>query len=58
MISLVLQTIKLITALIALLTLSPFFGAIGSLTALGFMIALLVGLLVLISDITHRQNPP
>ncbi|MFS1443988.1 hypothetical protein CWO17_19255 [Vibrio sp. 10N.286.45.A3] len=56
MTSLLLQTIKLISALITLLSLSPFFGAIGTLTTLGFLVVLLVGLLVAISELRDKNN--
>ncbi|OFJ31544.1 hypothetical protein BFX35_02550, partial [Vibrio cholerae] len=49
MTSLLLQTIKLVTALITLFSLSPFFGAIGALSTLGFLVVLLIGLLVAIA---------
>ncbi|CAH7481994.1 hypothetical protein AB4453_20095 [Vibrio atlanticus] len=56
MTSLLLQTIKLISALITLLSLSPFFGAIGTLTTLGFLVVLLIGLLVAISELRDKNN--
>ncbi|MCY9829516.1 hypothetical protein [Vibrio chagasii] len=56
MTSLLLQTIKLISALITLLSLSPFFGAIGTLTTLGFLVVLLIGLLVVISELRDKNN--
>jgi hypothetical protein len=56
MISLLLQTIKLITALITLFTLTPFFGAIGSLTSLGFLLVLIVGFVLLIADMKGSKN--
>ncbi|WP_418103805.1 hypothetical protein [Vibrio harveyi] len=56
MISLLLQTIKLITALITLFTMTPFFGAIGSLTSLGFLAVLLVGFVLLIADMKSSKN--
>ncbi|EGR1020499.1 hypothetical protein EFU61_17560, partial [Vibrio cholerae] len=48
MTSLLLQTIKLVTALITLFSLSPFFGVIGALSSLGFLVVLLIGLLAAI----------
>ncbi|WP_122056157.1 hypothetical protein [Vibrio sp. Evd11] len=56
MTSLLLQTIKLLSALITLLSLSPFFGAIGTLTTLGFLVVLLIGLLVAISELRDKNN--
>ncbi|WP_132981155.1 hypothetical protein [Vibrio crassostreae] len=56
MTSLLLQTIKLISALITLLSLSPFFGAIGTLTTLGFLVVLLIGMLVAISELRDKNN--
>lgn len=56
MTSLLLQTIKLISALITLLSLSPFFGAIGTLTTLGFLVVLLIGLLVATSELRDKNN--
>ncbi|MDD1830014.1 hypothetical protein LRP52_48675 [Photobacterium sp. ZSDE20] len=56
MTSLLLQTIKLISALITLLSLSPFFGAIGTLTTLGFLVVLLIGLLIAISELRDKNN--
>ncbi|MEZ8374966.1 hypothetical protein AB6C91_11685 [Vibrio cyclitrophicus] len=56
MTSLLLQTIKLISALITLLSLSPFFGAIGTLTTLGFLVVLLIGILVAISELRDKNN--
>ncbi|HHF3246133.1 TPA: hypothetical protein ACPJ2P_003234 [Vibrio alginolyticus] len=56
MTSLLLQTIKLISALITLLSLSPFFGAIGTLTTLGFLVVLLIGLLVAFSELRDKNN--
>ncbi|HHX8309544.1 TPA: hypothetical protein ACVOYR_004287 [Vibrio alginolyticus] len=56
MTSFLLQTIKLISALITLLSLSPFFGAIGTLTTLGFLVVLLIGLLVAISELRDKNN--
>ncbi|KAA8667545.1 MULTISPECIES: hypothetical protein [Vibrio] len=56
MTSLLLQTIKLISALITLLSLSPFFGAVGTLTTLGFLVVLLIGLLVAISELRDKNN--
>ncbi|MEZ8177355.1 hypothetical protein [Vibrio sp. 1F292] len=56
MTSLLIQTIKLISALITLLSLSPFFGAIGTLTTLGFLVVLLIGLLVAISELRDKNN--
>ncbi|MEZ9723619.1 hypothetical protein D8T65_06605 [Vibrio vulnificus] len=56
MTSLLLQTIKFISALITLLSLSPFFGAIGTLTTLGFLVVLLIGLLVAISELRDKNN--
>ncbi|PTP32437.1 hypothetical protein CWO07_14755 [Vibrio splendidus] len=56
MTSLLLQTIKLISALITLLSLSPFFGPIGTLTTLGFLVVLLIGLLVAISELRDKNN--
>ncbi|MCG9680631.1 hypothetical protein [Vibrio sp. Isolate24] len=57
MTSLLLNTIKLVTALIALFTLSPFFGAIGTLTTLGFLVVLLIGLLVAIAELSDKHKP-
>ncbi|WGK81337.1 hypothetical protein PYE51_11940 [Vibrio aestuarianus] len=57
MTSLLLNTIKLVTALITLFTLSPFFGAIGTLTTLGFLVVLLIGLLVAIAELSDKHSP-
>ncbi|ENY7809762.1 hypothetical protein ACFMNL_003760 [Vibrio parahaemolyticus] len=57
MTSLLLNTIKLVTALIALFTLSPFFGAIGTLTTLGFLVVLLIGVLVAIVELSDKHKP-
>ncbi|EEX35374.1 MULTISPECIES: hypothetical protein [Vibrio] len=57
MTSLLLNTIKLVTALITLLTLSPFFGAIGTLTTLGFLVVLLIGVLVAIAELSDKHKP-
>ncbi|MEZ9494941.1 hypothetical protein AB4170_21420 [Vibrio splendidus] len=54
MISLLLQTIKLVTALITFFTLSPLFGAIGSLTSVGFLVVLLVGVIVFLADLKGK----
>ncbi len=58
MTALLLHAIKLITALITLFTLTPFFGAIGALSSLGFLIAILIGLLVLIRELSDKKNTP
>ncbi|MGR5248338.1 hypothetical protein ACPV4Z_07490 [Vibrio aestuarianus] len=57
MTSLLLQTIKLVTALITLFSLSPFFGAIGALSTLGFLVVLLIGLLVVIAELSDKHKP-
>ncbi|MCZ6415580.1 hypothetical protein O4N70_16100 [Vibrio parahaemolyticus] len=57
MTSLLLQTIKLVTALITLFSLSPFFGAIGALSTLGFLVVLLIGLLVAIAELSDKPKP-
>lgn len=57
MTSLLLNTIKLVTALITLFTLSPFFGAIGTLTTLGFRVVLLTGLLAAIAELSDKHKP-
>ncbi|MCG9751115.1 hypothetical protein L1D54_11530 [Vibrio brasiliensis] len=57
MTALLLNTIKLVTALITLFTLSPFFGAIGTLTTLGFLVVLLIGLLVAIAELSDKHKP-
>ncbi|EGR4210617.1 hypothetical protein DDN55_16705 [Vibrio cholerae] len=57
MTSLLLQTIKLVTALITLFSLSPFFGAIGALSTLGFLVALLIGLLAAIAELSDKPKP-
>ena len=57
MTSLFLNTIKLITALIAMFTLSPFFGAIGTLMTLGFLVVLLIGLLAAIAELSDKHKP-
>ncbi|MCM5511322.1 hypothetical protein [Vibrio sp. SCSIO 43169] len=57
MTSLLLNTIKLVTALITLFTLSPFFSAIGTLTTLGFLVVLLVGLLAAIAEFSDKHKP-
>lgn len=57
MTSLLLQTIKLVTALITLFSLSPFFGAIGALSTLGFLVVLLIGLLVAIAELNDKHKP-
>ncbi|HAS6394994.1 TPA: hypothetical protein I7253_15105 [Vibrio vulnificus] len=57
MTSLLLQTIKLVSALITLFSLSPFFGAIGALSTLGFLVVLLIGLLVAIAELSDKQKP-
>jgi hypothetical protein len=57
MTSLLLNTIKLVTAFITLFTLSPFFGAIGTLTTLGFLVVLLIGLLVAIAELSDKHKP-
>ncbi|AGB08701.1 hypothetical protein E8A66_13690 [Vibrio cholerae] len=57
MTSLLLQTIKLVTALITLFSLSPFFGAIGALSTLGFLVVLLIGLLVAIAELSDKHKP-
>ncbi|HAS6030572.1 hypothetical protein DC365_08750 [Vibrio vulnificus] len=57
MTSLLLQTIKLVTALITLFSLSPFFGAIGALSTLGFLVVLLIGLLVAITELSDKHKP-
>ncbi|WP_414931707.1 hypothetical protein [Vibrio europaeus] len=57
MTSLLLNTIKLVTALITLFTLSPFFGAIGTLTTLGFLVVLLIGVLVAITELSDKHKP-
>ncbi|EPP4135622.1 TPA: hypothetical protein I7707_19525 [Vibrio vulnificus] len=56
MTSLLLQTIKLVTALITLFSLSPFFGAIGALSTLGFLVVLLIGLLVAIAELSDKHK--
>ncbi|WP_375750623.1 hypothetical protein [Vibrio sp. HN007] len=55
MTSLLLQIIKLVSALITLFTLSPFFGAIGSLTTLGFALVLVIGLVVFIAELRDKH---
>ena len=57
MTSLLHNTIKLVTALITLFTLSPFFGAIGTLTTLGFLVVLLIGVLVAIAEFSDKHKP-
>ncbi|MER2499052.1 hypothetical protein ABS858_23565 [Vibrio neptunius] len=57
MTSLLLNTIKLVTALITLFTLSPFFGAIGTLTTLGFLVVLLIGVSVAIAELSDKHKP-
>ncbi|WP_333002862.1 hypothetical protein [Vibrio coralliilyticus] len=57
MTSLLLNTIKLVTALITLFTLSPFFGAIGTLTTLGFLVVLLIGVLAAIVELSDKHKP-
>ncbi|EOW9304185.1 TPA: hypothetical protein AB5C29_002569 [Vibrio cholerae] len=57
MTSLLLQTIKLVTALITLFSLSPFFGAIGALSTLGFLVVLLIGLLAAIVELSDKHKP-
>lgn len=57
MTSLLLQTIKLVTALITLFSLSPFFGAIGALSTLGFLVVLLIGLLTAIAELSDKHRP-
>ncbi|ELB2248841.1 hypothetical protein QNZ72_003229 [Vibrio parahaemolyticus] len=57
MTSLLLQTIKLVTALITLFALSPFFGAIGALlSTLGFLVVLLIGLLAAIAELSDKHK--
>jgi len=55
MTSLLLQIIKLVSALITLFTLSPFFGAIGNLTTLGFVLVLVIGLVALITELRDKH---
>ncbi|NOI77708.1 hypothetical protein F0224_18665 [Vibrio coralliilyticus] len=57
MTSLLLNTIKLVTALITLFTLSPFFGAIGTLTTLGFLVVPLIGVLAAIVEFSDNHKP-
>ena len=57
MTSLLLNTIKLVTALITLFTLSPFFGAMGTLTTLGFLVVLWIGLLAAIAELSDKHKP-
>jgi len=57
MTSLLLQTIKLVTALITLFSISPFFGAIGALSTLGFLVVLLIGLLAAVAELSDKHRP-
>ncbi|EMY6819266.1 hypothetical protein ABCL23_001561 [Vibrio cholerae] len=57
MTSLLLQIIKLVTALITLFSLSPFFGPIGALSNLGFLVVLLIGLLAAVAELSDKHKP-
>ncbi|EGR0494811.1 membrane protein [Vibrio cholerae] len=56
MTSLLLQIIKLVTAFITLFSLSPFFGAIGALSTLGFLVVLLIGLLAAVAELSDKHR--